>query len=864
MPSTGAVRSDFVGRAEELAFVRAALDTGGCVVAGPAGIGKSRLAAEAIGGRPVIRVLATQSAAGLPYGAFAHLLQPGSQPTTDVIPAFIQMLRAEHAEVVPVVLVDDGHLLDDASAALVLALSTSGAARPLVTVRTPEPTPDAITALWKEHGLDRLDLQSLGRLDVRDLVHAHLGEPVHPGAESRIAELSLGNPLYVRELLHDARQTGALERGDEGWRWKDEVLAFDRLSVLIQRRTRTVSDAGREALELVAVAEHLPLDVLAELTSLDAVEELEREELVRVAPDASAHVTIAHPLYGEVVAAGLPRTTGLRIRRRAAAALKSIGADPLQVASLLLDAGASDPPLFVEASGIALRRGGVRLALRLAEAAGEGIEAALAVAGALIALARVDDVEPLLAPYELTASRSALEVSVEYVGRRSRGLLRGSRPGEIRVDLLERAKSWHTGPEWDALIANEKGWTAFYAGRPADGLRCIERLADDERVSLGRRFALWALATNAYIRLARFDDLAVEVERGKRLAAAMAPIPSEARVGLLMAELLPAIRAARDLTGVQTVLLAAKGEAATTGDRTMQTAVSMMLGILALRRGHAADAVAHFEENAAASTEADAINNGLFAATRRAEALASCGDAVRAQAQLDEIDRLARSQPRSAWKYAVDIETARALVEGCAGRTSAAAARLLAVADAGHDDPAGEIDALYEALRLGADPADVARRLRPLVAGAQDEIAELFVEHADALAGHDAAAQLSLARRFHDRGCDLIAAEAAARAARAFADAGRMASSREATALATKFAAPCGPVFSWALQLRPDAPALTAREREIAVLAARGLQNKQIAEQLVVSIRTVESHLLNACQKLGVDNRRALPEVIAH
>ena len=186
------------------------------------------------------------------------------------------------------------------------------------------------------------------------------------------------------------------------------------------------------------------------------------------------------------------------------------------------------------------------------------------------------------------------------------------------------------------------------------------------------------------------------------------------------------------------------------------------------------------------------------------------------------------------------------------------------MADAGRDDPNGEITALYEALRLGADAGSVARRLRPLVSRAQDELGELFAEHADALDNNDAAAQLSVARRFRDRGCDLFAAETAARAARAFADAGRMASSREAIALATKFVAPCGPVFSWALQIRPSAPALTPREREIAVLAARGLQNKQIAEQLVVSIRTVESHLLNACQKLGVDNRRALPEVLAH
>ena len=833
------------------------------MVAGPAGIGKSRLAAEAVRERPAIRVLATQSAAAIPYGAFAHLLPAGSQPTTEIVPTFIQMVRTEHPGGL-VVLVDDGHLLDDASAALVLALFTTGAARPLVTLRTPKPAPDAITALWKEHGLERLDLQSLGPHDVSELVRAHLGGPVHALAASRIAELSLGNPLYVRELVHDARQTGALEPGDDGWRWKEEVLAFDRLSILIQRRTGTITDAAREAFEFVSVVEHLPLNVLAELASLDAVEELEREGLVRVAPGASAEVTVAHPLYGEVVAAGLPRTTALRLPRRAAAALRGIGADPLQIATLLLDAGASDPPLFVEASGIALRRGGVRFALRLAEAAGDTLEAALAVGGALLGLARFDDVESLLAPYEAVASRSSEGVSIAYLGRRCRALLRGSLPDQIRVDLLERAQHWHTGPEWGALIANENGWTAFYAGRPADALRCVEEFAHDERVSLGRRFNLWAVAANVYARLARFDDCAREAERVKRLATAMAPVPSEVRVAVMFAELWPVIRVGRDLPGVEAVLLAARQEAAATCDRTLQTGGSMMLGMLELRRGHAVDALAYFDENADALTEADAGDNALFAATLHAKALASCGDPVRAQAQLEELGRMAQAHPRSARQLAVDIETARAMVDGCAGRTSDAAARLLTVADAGHDDPTGEITALYEALRLGADPRSVARRLRPLVSRTQDELGELFLEHADALANNDAAAQLALARRFHNRGCDLIAAEAAARAARAFADAGRLASSREATALATKFVAPCGPVFSWALQVRPSAPALTKREREIAVLAARGLQNKQIAEQLVVSIRTVESHLLNACQKLGVDNRRALREVIAH
>jgi len=132
-----------VGRGEELAFVRAALDDRGCVVAGVAGVGKSRLAKEAVGDRPAIEVLATQSASAVPYGAFAHLFRPGAPGPTDVIPSFIQRLNDEYRGTAPVALVDDGHLLDRASAALVLALATTGSARPLVTVRTPEPVPDA-------------------------------------------------------------------------------------------------------------------------------------------------------------------------------------------------------------------------------------------------------------------------------------------------------------------------------------------------------------------------------------------------------------------------------------------------------------------------------------------------------------------------------------------------------------------------------------------------------------------------------------------------------------------------------------------------------------------------------------------------
>ena len=52
-----------------------------------------------------------------------------------------------------------------------------------------------------------------------------------------------------------------------------------------------------------------------------------------------------------------------------------------------------------------------------------------------------------------------------------------------------------------------------------------------------------------------------------------------------------------------------------------------------------------------------------------------------------------------------------------------------------------------------------------------------------------------------------------------------------------------------------DGDPLTAREREIAELVAAGRTNREVAEQLVLSTRTIEAHLRNIYAKLGVRSR---------
>ena len=51
---------------------------------------------------------------------------------------------------------------------------------------------------------------------------------------------------------------------------------------------------------------------------------------------------------------------------------------------------------------------------------------------------------------------------------------------------------------------------------------------------------------------------------------------------------------------------------------------------------------------------------------------------------------------------------------------------------------------------------------------------------------------------------------------------------------------------------------LTAREREVAALIAQGNSNREIAEHLVVSERTVESHVTNILSKLGFPSRASI------
>jgi predicted ATPase len=215
------------GRVAELEYVTARLANrqGAIVLAGPAGVGKTRLGVECLGiaasqGFVPLRVAATQGAAGLPFGAFAHLV-PELAPTSDRLEVLRQIAEAVGARSngKPVaVLIDDVHLLDESSAALTHLLATMEGVFVLATLRSGEPAPDPVVALWKDGLAERLELRPLGLRDAGDLLVAALGGPVDGAAVQVLQTRTEGNVLFLRELVLGALDAGVLRREEGVWR----------------------------------------------------------------------------------------------------------------------------------------------------------------------------------------------------------------------------------------------------------------------------------------------------------------------------------------------------------------------------------------------------------------------------------------------------------------------------------------------------------------------------------------------------------------------------------------------------------------------------------------------------------------------
>ncbi|MBY0442910.1 MAG: helix-turn-helix transcriptional regulator [Mycobacteriaceae bacterium] len=137
-----------------------------------------------------------------------------------------------------------------------------------------------------------------------------------------------------------------------------------------------------------------------------------------------------------------------------------------------------------------------------------------------------------------------------------------------------------------------------------------------------------------------------------------------------------------------------------------------------------------------------------------------------------------------------------------------------------------------------------------------------YAAYGAALADHDPVALSAVSEQFEQIGAMLSAADAAAQAAAMFRSSGKHQQAIQAAGRAAQIAQACGGMHTPALLATAQPLPLTAREREITNLVAAGLTNREIADQLTLSPRTVEHHILHSCTKLGVSDRKALATLI--
>lgn len=850
-----------MGREGELGSIAAALAAESTVVlVGEAGVGKTRLAHEAVhrcGGECRHEwVVGTRAAASIPLGAVSHLLPEGAQPrdTGGLVRAVAAGMTGPARVIVGV---DDAHLLDEASAALLHQLAVRRAAGVVATVRTGEPASDALLALWKDTG-ERLAVRPLPDEAVDQMLAQELAGPIDPISRRRLRQLAGGNPLLLRELLADARQAGTLSEYEGVWRWRGPVPSGARVGDLVAARLRALDPATRGVLEVVACGEPLGLSVVERLAGSEAVEAAERSGMVVVERSGvRTALRLAHPLYGEVLRAAMPVVRARAIWRVLA---DELTAGPMRRRDDALLAGVWElqsgtvrrPAVLLAAARQAMARFDLALAERLTRgaraAASDGAdverEADWLLAEILQFRGRGTEAAAVLpdrAPAVADPTWAVTRALILYWGLGER---------EKAEAALDKPDTPEGGRD---LVEATRSWIVLFDGRCREALAVAESVLGAPESS--DQAVIWAAMGGGLAAglLGRTERAAAIAAQGGAVADACRDLypwgQAQVAYGLCMARY-----AAGDLRAAQELADAGYRAAVASDAHAMAGMWAAFRGVVAKAAGRLTDARDALREAIVLLEDGDTYQITRVVLAELAGAHALAGDAAAAEECLARVDGAKASANRlfTAW-----AELSRAWAAAAGDARSAAVELASRAAGLARDTEQPTIEAicLYDVARLGK-PARVAARLRAL-AGQVEGLPAVLAAAAEALAAHDGGGLDRATEVLSGYGFQLHAAETAAAAARAHRRDGRMSRVHRSTERAAALLAGCPGACTPLLDLDGLGTVLTPRERQIATLAA-DMSSREIAGRLGVSVRTIDNHLARIYQKLGITCRAEL------
>ncbi|WP_144710235.1 helix-turn-helix transcriptional regulator [Curtobacterium pusillum] len=815
---------------------------------GAPGLGKSsaavritdRVAGRDASGRTlVVPITAVAASRSMPFGAVAERFGelPGSLAELVGAGGAEQRLRESEdlADRDVLLRVDDADHLDAISARYVAWLVREQGARLVLTCRDFTALPEPLRALWQDDLLERIDLEPLDLHETSELVAEALGAQLETASAERVHRATAGNPLYVREVVRAALTSGALEHTASGWYWRGRVTASSSLADMYRTELGSLPEDLRDVVDIVALADPIPLPRLIGLVSGGDVDRVVALGLVRIdsLEDGTAVARPSHPLVGEVVRALVPvaRRTALFARANAFRADRPEGAPPaarLRAALWSLECGVLPP--------VGEMLDAAQVAVRLQEH-----ESGIALTSAAL--------RTTLTPTERVAAHCLRSLAHSYSTGREAGRTDAeaawavvcSAPDEVddaavieACETLANIRQFHDDDTLAAVALTDAA-AEYVSGEATERLRLL-RLAhfgwggqfDEVHAELERSGILHAatvplaflcLAPCAVTALATAGRLEEAMAFGKACLATAVEHLEDApwSVGEIVSVMHQVQVWRGDIADLITEVPVRRSSPYLMYDFTLELIGD---GNLALAQRRWDDAIVAFS---AACERYDVADHGGFAAYPWARLALSHAYAGRAEEASAALER-ARTTPLRAMRIlgeqiAVTIAWTEAVLGNPAGlRHADDIIERGTAADAWtHVMYAQTLHYTTDMLH-GRDTAASLERMRDAAARVDGPLAGAIVEYADAV-------------RAEDR-TRIIAAQGV---------------------LAT-----CG----MAVSAGRVKPALTNREYEVATLAAQGLSNRRIAETLGLSVRTIDAHLSRVFTKWDLHARTELSELL--